>query len=46
MRQDALDDKGSLEARRALDPRLEHIGHTTPPDAFKQRVLAEWYRLR
>jgi hypothetical protein len=46
VRQDALDDKGSLKARWALDPRLEHIGHTSTPDAFKQRVLAEWYRLR
>jgi hypothetical protein len=46
VRQDALDDEGSLKARWALDARLEHIGHTSPTDAFKQRVLAEWNRLR
>ena len=46
VRQDALDDKGSLKARWALDSRFEHIGHTSPTNAFKQRVFAEWNRLR
>jgi hypothetical protein len=46
VRQDALDDEGSLEPSWALNPRLEHIGHATTSDAFKQRVLAEWNRLR
>jgi hypothetical protein len=46
MRQDTLDDKRPLEARRTLDTCLEHIGHTAPSDAFEQRVFAEWNRLR
>ena len=45
MRQDALDHEGALEPGRALDARLEHIGHAAPSDAFEQRVLAEWNRL-
>jgi len=45
MRQDALDHEGALKPGRALDAGFEHIGHTSTPDAFEQRVLAEWNRL-
>jgi hypothetical protein len=45
VRQNALDDKGPLEPGWALDARLEHVGHASPPDAFEERVFAECDRL-
>jgi hypothetical protein len=43
--QDPLDGHRALEAVRAREPRVEHLGHPPDVDALEELVLAEDFRL-